>query len=280
MLRARHEHRTMTPASPPLPTLKALPAASFDPLRRVREPVVYRGLAADWPAVRHWSFDRLAARLDDRCVRVVAGNREASATRFADVALRDYLRRLASDDADAALYLKEFDLLRSAPELRRDLRHGRLLPAGHVRSVRTWIGPRGARTGLHCDHLDNLAVQVIGRKRWWIARPGAVERLGAVADKYDAWARLASVGVHELAAAAPAGDLWLVDVEPGDVLHVPAHWWHEVLNLAPSLLFGGFHGAALRVLPRWLHVSARELAHRCGWRRGACTCHEAARPSA
>ena len=34
-----------------------------------------------------------------------------------------------------------------------------------------WIGPTGTFTGLHCDHLDNLVVQVVGSKRFKLAPP-------------------------------------------------------------------------------------------------------------
>ncbi|MBP5910640.1 hypothetical protein F3K40_42845 [Streptomyces sp. LBUM 1478] len=68
-----------------------------------------------------------------------------------------------------------------------------MFPRGSVTSCGTWIGPALARTGLHHDLLDNLAVQITGRKRFYLARPGTVERAGALSVKYDAWARLSRV---------------------------------------------------------------------------------------
>ncbi|WP_364705222.1 cupin-like domain-containing protein [Streptomyces ossamyceticus] len=79
-----------------------------------------------------------------------------------------------------------------------------------------------------------------------LARPGTVERAGALSTKYDSWARLSRVGIAELAAGgggAAADDFFAVDLEPGDVLYVPAHWWHEVVNLSVGILLSGFFGS-------------------------------------
>ena len=248
-------------------------------------PTVFRGQAATWPAVRDWTFARLSACGPDTPIRVVEGNREEGATRFAARTLRHYIASL--DEVGAAQaqvpYLKEFDLLRAAPRLNAELRHRELLPRGSLASLRSWIGPAGSSTGLHHDYLDNIAVQVIGRKRWRLARPGVVERLGAVSPKYDPWAVLSSRSVRQLAGqGARADELFEVETGPGDVLHIPAGWWHEVHNLSPSLLFGGFHGPVTAVLSRWAWVGLRNLRHRWGGLgRDDCTCHPTgARPPA
>jgi len=256
-------------------------AAAFpgaEALQGRTQPTIFRGHAASWPAVREWSFETLAAALPSAPVTLVDGNREEASTRFVSASLQHYIASLGGGEPAAGRppYLKEFDLLRAAPALRADLHHAALLPRRCLASLRSWIGPAGGATGLHHDYLDNVAVQVIGRKRWRLARPGTVERLGAVSSKYDAWAVLSSNSVEQLALhGAPAQDLFEVETGPGDVLHIPAGWWHEVLNLSSAVLFGGFHGPAVPVLARWAWVSVRSARHRWGGLgRGNCTCHE------
>ena len=88
---------------------------------------------------------------------------------------------------------------------------------------------------------------------------------------------LSSASAGELAERGGASDHFFeVDVGPGDALHIPAGWWHEVVNLTPSILLGGFHGPRVAVLARWAWIGARDAAHRAGWfARGHCTCHSA-----
>ncbi len=261
---------------------QALEAATFGGAHSLRDhaaPVVFRGLAADWPAVQRWDFLNLANLAPDVPVKLVAGDRERGSTRFINSTLRPYLESLQGrgELAHQSLYLKEFDLLDAVPELRLDLKHAELFPHGVTRSLQSWIGPAEARTGLHHDYLNNLAVQIVGKKRFHLVRPGTVERLGAVSRKYDSWATLSTLGARELATmAGTPSDFFAVDLEPGDVLHVPAGWWHEVLNLTPSILFGGFYGPRAEVLARWAWVRWRDLLHRFGWLgRAGCTCHPA-----
>ncbi|MEK8034812.1 cupin-like domain-containing protein [Ideonella sp. DXS29W] len=245
-------------------------------------PMVLRGAAAEWPAVRRWSFDALADGVPDQPVTLVVGNRERGTTRLRQGSLRDYLDCLALQAAvdarapaeDVVYQLKEFDLLRAHPALRQDLRWQELArPRWSVVSHGMWIGPAGARTGLHRDLLDNLAVLLLGRKRFFLLPPGRVEALGAVSDKYDRWAVLARVGAEALAGGGAAEAIQVVDLAPGDALYLPRGWWHEVVNLTPSVLLGGFFGPVPRVVSLWAWTGLRQACHLAGWRRGRCCCH-------
>jgi len=265
---------TTSPVFQPLPEVNAPLAAQLQDGR----PAVFRGLAATWPAVEAWTFSRIAALSPELPVRLVVGNREKDPTAFTQATLGDYARALSRESRadEEQVYLKEFDLLEKFPQLAADLRQHELFPAGAITSSSAWMGPTHARTGLHYDLLDNLAVQIVGRKRFHLARPGTVERAGEMSGKYDSWARLSRCGVAELAdAAAPdSDDFFAVDLEPGDVLYNPAGWWHEVVNLSAGILLSGFFGSKVHVVSRWARVRARDGLHRLGvLGRDDCTCH-------
>lgn len=252
------------------------------------EPAVLRGAAIDWPAIRRWTFPYLASIAPNLAVKVVLGDRESEQTRFATSTLGAYLAALEQPEpGQDPGYLKEFNLLARFPGLRNDLRQKALFPSGSVVSSSAWIGPAGAKTGLHHDLLDNVAVQIVGRKRFYLARPGTVERAGQLSTKYDRWARLSRLGAIELADTEPGhaaagrktrdttgNDYFVVDLDPGDMLNVPATWWHEVENLTPSVLVSGFFGSRIRVCALWATESSRHLAHTLGLvGRHGCTCH-------
>jgi hypothetical protein len=262
------------PAEPAEPDTVASATAIGE---RPQEPRVLRGIGADWPAVRHWSFAHLAALAPALKVDLVVGNRELDSTRFASCTLGDYLRELASPPADDAppRHLKEFDLLARFPHLRRVLRPELLFPRASIVASSAWIGPAHARTGLHCDRLDNIAMLVGGRKRFFLAPPRALRCPDDLSEKYDRWATLACLSFQELAArGGDAGPLRAVDLLPGDALYVPAGWWHEVVNLEASILLSGFFGNRGHVVRQWLLTGAVQAAHVAGlWRRGHCTCH-------
>jgi hypothetical protein len=265
---------------------RPLPPSDKSPVEHLRRrtPAVFRGMAAHWPAVSTWTLPYIASLDPSLPVRLVRGNRENTPTAFTWSELGTYLHHLSEPprtDGDL-LYLKEFDLLRQFPALRDDLKDIPFLPRGAVTSNSVWIGPARARTGLHQDLLDNCAVQIAGTKRFLLARPGTVERAGALSTKYDTWARLSRVGIEELAADRGAGtgdeDFFFVELEPGDVLYVPAHWWHEVVNLDASILLSGFFGSRRHVARLWTQVRLRDTLHRARLlKEGDCTCHPARR---
>ena len=244
---------------------------------KLQQPAVFRGLAAHWPAVRNWSFSALGALAPEMPVELVLGNRELQSTELRPSTLMAYMQALqANPNKDRPLgYLKEFDLLGTFPNLQADLLPEEIFPARTLRYCHAWIGPAHARTGLHYDFFANLAVQILGHKRFYLLRPGVVEQHAGVSPKYDQWATLASVDATQLQSQhGLVGDCWTVDLAPGDVLFVPPRWWHEVVNLSPGILLGGFFGYRSHMYAKWMQTRFLHGLHRMGlWRHGQCTCH-------
>lgn len=270
----------MNPAPHPLAaTYAPLVPRCGTPLASVvaREPYVLQHIGQSGAASRWWTFDGLAALGPELPVQLVHGNRERNPTRFVSSTLGEYLRYLQQPlgPGQEPLYLKEFDLLKAFPQLAQDLPYQALFPPGSITAHGAWIGPAGAKTGLHYDYLDNLAWLVAGRKRFYLAPPGSVERVGKLSRKYDRWAQLADIDVQELAELSPSlrGRIYVADLTAGDCLFVPKGWWHQVENLSPSILLGGFFGPRHQVIAQWLASLVRQGAHKAGWLgRGHCTC--------
>lgn len=240
-------------------------------------PCVLRRASIHWPATQRWEFPFLASLSPGLPVQLVVGNREMESTRFETSNLGSYLARLASSDGpdEPPRYLKEFDLLKAFPALRKDLRMDELFPHGTLVSCGAWIGPTGARTGLHADLLPNIATVLRGRKRFHLAGPNTVSSVGAVSDKHDRWATLARINFEALQARCRLPEaMHTVDVEAGDAIYIPAGWWHEVVNLEPSILLSGFFGSKAHMARQWLQTGATHALHLAGlWRKGNCTCH-------
>jgi hypothetical protein len=112
------------------------------------------------------------------------------------------------------------------PELRSDptvLRY----PAFGV-----YVSPRSAVTRLHADDGITNAVlcQVYGRKRAFLMPPESA----SLFPDLKSWKAepLGSPRVGEVYRGAP---VWEVNLEPGDMLFIPACWLHEVYTLSTSV---------------------------------------------
>ena len=109
-----------------------------------------------------------------------------------------------------------------------------------------WLGPTGTLTPWHHDLTNNLLVQVMGRKKVWLAPPWASDRMRNSRHCFSDWG-------NEPLAAGQGDDLHPPVLEstldPGDAIFLPVGWWHRVtsLDLSASLTFTNFRGANAHV---------------------------------
>jgi len=121
---------------------------------------------------------------------------------------------------------------------------------------RFWLGPGGTVTPLHCDYDDNLFAQIWGSKRIFLAPPHHGEFLypreanallfgspfDPEAPDYDAYPLARQAALVE------------VVVEPGDMLYVPAGWYHQVRALTFSLSANRWSRTMPVILNSWGQV--------------------------
>lgn len=221
------------------------------------EPVVLRGLAADWPLA---AAGRAGPAATITYLKQYDGGRPivgftgdpAIGGRFfyrddgaglnfdaARVGLSAYLDRIADhldDPQPPAFYIGSTDLDTYLPGLRgdNDLALPAPVPGRAAPLASIWIGNRTV-AATHYDLSNNLAVCLVGRRRFTLFPPGQVANLypgpleptpgGQVVSMVDPrepdttrYPRFAKALAHAQVA----------DLEPGDVLFYPALWWHNV----------------------------------------------------
>ncbi|HEY8210136.1 MAG TPA: cupin-like domain-containing protein [Myxococcaceae bacterium] len=194
------------------------------------QPSLLRGEARGWPALR-WTFSSLQDRVRGVTVPVHTGRWKPARWRVVrdgptiSMPADEFLGSLAGGRATG--YLAGNELLRRVSSLRADL----CFPdVGPFWVDVVWLGPAETTTPVHFDRAPNLYAQILGRKRWRLWRPDRALRprfsgLGFSMSALDA-------GQGPEGAGEPDLDVVL---EPGDLLVVPAGWWHHVHTLEPAL---------------------------------------------
>lgn len=219
------------------------------------EPVLLRGLVADWPIVTaaragtEALLSQMAAAASDAPISYACGEAaiqgrfhytpDGSALNFArhQAGLRDFLHMLAEEQAVAlprALAAQGLPVHLCLPEFARahpmPLLPGTVLP-------RMWICNR-AEVATHNDELENIACVVAGRRRFTLFPPEAI------GDLYMGPFELTPGGTPISMVHVSAPDLeryprfaralevaQVAELEPGDVLYVPYQWYHHVAAL-------------------------------------------------
>jgi ribosomal protein L16 Arg81 hydroxylase len=202
--------------------------------RHRTRPVVLEAHVADWPSVRTWSLDHLAERFGT--VSVVVDGYNSKAAREATLAQFVSMLEKNQDNAAAPVYLQEWYYQVSAPGLAADMPEMDIAQYDFRRNLygeaastnhQLWLGQKGGVTRLHRDSymVDVMHAQIIGEKHWYVMAPTAELHADTDAD----WKELA---------AAPETELMQCLLKPGDVLYLPANWYHRIELLSDSVGLG------------------------------------------
>lgn len=203
-------------------------------------------------AQQKWSANYLAAQIRDKAV--VVHKSASSKLNFLERNFKyvtmpfDQFVSEASSAAGDSLYLRSLganarkdvaNLELDFPEISHDIelpeyipfREGELFFSSVLR-----VSSANVTLWTHYDVMDNALVQITGRKRVVLFPPEDVPFLYVVGDKSS----ISDIDAHpeELASTFP---LFLrasrheTILEPGDLLFIPALWWHNVLSLTFSV---------------------------------------------
>ena len=231
------------------------PDSLSDDILYSAEPLVLRGLTADWPLVE--AAKQSSAQAESYILQFDSGqpltayrgpgdingrifyNHDLSGFNFERIRLPltevfENLRQYSSEAQPPTLYVGSTMVDNWLPEMRRD---NDLKLEGHDPLVSIWIGNR-SRIAAHYDFPTNIACSVAGRRRFTLFPPEQLENLyvGPI-DFTPAGQSISMVDfdnpdyvVHpKFREALKAAHV--VELEPGDAILIPSMWWHHVESL-------------------------------------------------
>lgn len=237
-----------------IPQVEAATVAAFQEVRHRGEPVVFKGLVADWPvvraAVRDAASDYLKQIATDNPVQFMraapeiegrlhyargAHGRNFEPQRGSLPAFLDLLAEEAGKPREASLVLQGMPARECLP---------RFAPAHPMPLLPPAIGPRMwignvSTVAIHHDPSENIACVAAGRRRFTLFPPEAVGDLymgpfhQTPAGVQVSMVHLTDPDLERFPRFARALEVAQVaDLEPGDALYIPYHWYHHVQSLA------------------------------------------------
>lgn len=223
-----------------LPTISTVPriaapdAAAFRARAALGLPFLVTGLVNRWP-LSTLTQQALRERFGAVAVRARVG--DYINTAFApdramqDMSLLAYLDLVAAGTQGLPPYLGNLEL--------RGLNAMCHWPAWLTRMgpPRFWLGPAGTVTPLHCDYDDNIFAQVWGSKRIFLAPPHHDQFLYPREANPVLFGSPFNPEAPDFDQFPLARQALMVEcvVNPGDMLYVPAGWYHQVRALTFSL---------------------------------------------
>jgi cupin-like protein len=147
--------------------------------------------------------------------------------------------------------------------LLEDIEVPALFPKTRLHTVWAWFSGCGVRTWLHYDNngCHNLNAQITGHKRCWLYPPEELAKLHPFPLGGDNPAHNCSLIDLDSPQPAFAADLssarvWYVELCAGDLLYIPAWWWHSFVHLGEFNSNVNFWWKPVR--PNWNVVAARQ----------------------
>ncbi|KAA8493682.1 JmjC domain-containing protein F [Porphyridium purpureum] len=264
-----HPERLRIPAFPEAPPqlpagtdgmVRVFRVRADEPVRRLSEgPFVFERCSTiqNWEATRTWNkLDVFRETHGRRWVPVELGTHgqddwHESAmplSEFVDTCLVPSLIRDTQDtgalsahrpkSASDVGYIAQHDLFSQIPALLKDVSP----PPPHcgcapIQKVNAWLGTSGTVTPCHYDTYENFLVQIAGWKLVYLFPKNqrgmyprkAKPNLSRVDVEAPDMVRFPLFG----SCASPAAQLAILG--PGEMLYIPAGWWHAVRSLTTSL---------------------------------------------
>lgn len=222
------------PAISAVPRVGLLDADAFRTRAANGLPFVITGLVNRWP-LSSLTPQTLRERFSDLPVRARVG--DYINTAFApdramqDMSMLEYLELVSVGTQDLPPYLGNLEL--------RELNGMCHWPAyfDKMGPPRFWLGPAGTVTPLHCDYDDNIFAQIWGSKRIFLSPPHHDEFLyprEANAILFGSPFNPEAPDFEKFPLARQASMIECI-VDPGELLYVPAGWYHQVRSLTFSL---------------------------------------------
>jgi hypothetical protein len=222
------------PAISAVPRLGVLSAAAFRARAAQGLPFLTTGLVKRWPLSalppgilrERYSHVPVRARVGDYINTAFAADRAMQ-----DMSMGEYLDVVDSGVHALPPYLGNLEL--------RELNSLCHWPTyfDKMGPPRFWVGPAGTVTPLHCDYDDNIFAQIWGTKRIFLSPPHHDEFLyprEANAILFGSPFDPEAPDFDKFPLARQATMIEVI-VNPGDMLYVPAGWYHQVRALTFSL---------------------------------------------
>lgn len=203
-------------------------------------PVVIRGIPDHCKArIFEWSTDYFTQIMGDKVVPVMTTRTGflSYERNFVDMPFREFANRVfdLSPESGARYYYKNSIAL--LPEGHDDSSSISELRAYTQKAVvkNLWISSSGLTVGLHFDAADNLNFQLRGHKAFVLYPPGTenyypLSMFSQTANISGVYRNGPDPDLSKFPRFDPNRGI-RIELKQGEVLYIPAYWWHQVESL-------------------------------------------------
>ncbi|WP_179415714.1 cupin-like domain-containing protein [Mucilaginibacter sp. E4BP6] len=205
-------------------------------------PIVIKNAMTDSQAFREWDLGSLKGRFGNENTVVGFSNNGIFDPRenkisYERMSFAQAIDKINGEDGHR-YYIQRHSLIDNFPELLDELPTPEWIKdTDIIRSTNIWIGGGGCITPLHYDTFQNFFIQLSGKKKFTLFSPYDSEIL--YPDSNPIFPYISKVNIenvdHEKYPLFREAKKYELILLPGDLLYLPAYWWHQVASLDVSL---------------------------------------------
>lgn len=266
--------------------------AELDKATKIGQPMLITGILDTWPEVMRWTPDYLKEEHGERVIHLNKNITEQEPNHMISARLGDYVDWLHLVEKGVIkhknnyYFAESFSFLDSlGMESAVDKRFKTMMPKGvknsnALKAYAFWMGPQGSVTGFHydTDHRNYLA-QICGRKEFLLVDPKNIDSMYP-SSRYEKGSNVSLVdywqGIdHQKYPRFKDVVIKRIILHPGQMLYVPAKWWHAVKNLDTNVAVSLRHETLFTNYIIGAVEELRHLLHRLGvvGSKDNCVCH-------
>ncbi len=209
---------------------------------QAKKPVIIKGGAAHWPAITSWSPTTIANKLPQRKFPVTIFGKDKLPNKAFILLQPEAIARTICEQLSEKrkYYLAQNINPTDFPQLFADLDYPKWIDSEAIYEMNLWFSQQGNETILHFDPPQNFLVQVFGYKDVYLFPPEATSYLYPFAFGNKTSPRLSQILDFKNPNLTRYPDFTLASLQkgrlaPGDMLFIPAGWWHGVDSVTVSL---------------------------------------------
>jgi len=217
-----------------------------------KSPVIITGLTRDWPALSLWNLDYFNARLGQQPVRVTycptGVNKEDH--HYTKMPMAQYIDLISSTDQKEGRHYISGIPLEKLEALRGDYHWPGIVPPNAGNRLALFFVGRSSVTGYHFHPYDEaILTQITGKKKIILCEPDQLAKMYAypALNPFYRWSRVDPE--HPDPESFPAfRDIkpLVCEIQAGEMLFIPLHWWHAVYGPELSMSVTFFWAASIR----------------------------------
>ncbi|MBD2293374.1 cupin-like domain-containing protein [Anabaena sphaerica FACHB-251] len=213
------------------------------------KPVILTGVANEWKACEQWTPETFKSMFGDVIAPLRASDDEIEVF-FGGLAekklisIADYIDSILSETQDGHKRLYLGNIPFDSPiakahldKIRPDFEFPNYFPDNTGNDLRLWIGGANQKSTIHNDNYHNLNAQIFGEKTFLLFAPEEYQKLYATKMDDELWSSPIDPQKPNLSKYPLFDDVTGLEavLAPGDILFIPAFWWHQARSITPSI---------------------------------------------